>query len=251
VVENCGVNSTYILNGPDATYIAEGDLHEPKYSKMGVSATFWEVDEGSAYCTHALYLFPTSELKNKFTSNDPIAYTAIVSFLFGISIFLFVVYDKYITERQTKVEHKASKTDAIVSQLFPGQLRDMVIQNEDKVGGEGKELERADASGFFGVQGSKAMADFFPESTIMMADLAGFTAWSSIREPSQVFDLLESIFQAFDTIARQRGIFKVETVGDCYVAVAGVPKYRRDHAIAMARFARSCSKAFKETLRAL
>lgn len=44
--------------------------------------------------------------------------------------------------------------------------------------------------------------------------------------------------KAFDGIARKRRIFKVETVGDCYVAVAGVPDFRRDHAVAMARFAR-------------
>ena len=35
-------------------------------------------------------------------------------------------------------------------------------------------------------------------------------------------------------------MFKVETVGDCYVAVAGLPKPRADHHIAMARFANDC-----------
>lgn len=39
---------------------------------------------------------------------------------------------------------------------------------------------------------------------------------------------------------RKRGIFKIETVGDCYVAAAGVPEPRSDHAVAMARFASDC-----------
>jgi class 3 adenylate cyclase len=84
----------------------------------------------------------------------------------------------------------------------------------------------------------------------------------------QVFTLLETIFAAFDAIAKQRRIFKVETVGDCYVAAAGtsqnififcclwntldlrnfadtsllsgVPDPRPNHAVAMARFARDC-----------
>lgn len=43
-----------------------------------------------------------------------------------------------------------------------------------------------------------------------------FTAWSSTREPGHVFSLLESIYAAFDVIAKKRRIFKVETVGDCY-----------------------------------
>ncbi len=40
----------------------------------------------------------------------------------------------------------------------------------------------------------RPIADLFPETTIMFADIAGFTAWSSVREPSQVFTLLEKIY---------------------------------------------------------
>ena len=72
------------------------------------------------------------------------------------------------------------------------------------------------------------------------ADIAGFTAWSSTREPGQVFQLLETVYGAMDRIALRRGIFKVETVGDCYVAVCGLPEPREDHAVAMTRFARDC-----------
>jgi class 3 adenylate cyclase len=57
----------------------------------------------------------------------------------------------------------------------------------------------------------------------MFGDLVGFTAWSSVREPTQVFQLLETIYHAFDEVARRRRVFKVETVGDCYVAVVGLP----------------------------
>jgi hypothetical protein len=52
--------------------------------------------------------------------------------------------------------------------------------------------------------------------------------------------LLETIYGALDKIAKRRGIFKVETIGDCYVAVCGVPVPRDDHAVAMSRFARHC-----------
>ena len=68
------------------------------------------------------------------------------------------------------------------------------------------------------------MADFYPNTTIMMCDIAGFTAWSSARAPADVFRLLETIYGAFDDIARSEQVFKVETVGDCYVACAGLPK---------------------------
>jgi class 3 adenylate cyclase len=52
--------------------------------------------------------------------------------------------------------------------------------------------------------------------------------------------LLESIYSAFDTIAKKRKVFKVETIGDCYMAVVGLPEPRADHAVVMCRFARQC-----------
>jgi Adenylate and Guanylate cyclase catalytic domain len=65
--------------------------------------------------------------------------------------------------------------------------------------------------------GDEPIADLFPECTVMFADISGFTAWSSVREPAQVFKLLETIYQCFDRLAKKRGVFKVETIGDCYV----------------------------------
>jgi class 3 adenylate cyclase len=52
-----------------------------------------------------------------------------------------------------------------------------------------------------------------------------------------VFVLLETLYAAFDAIAGRHNIFKVETIGDCYVAVAGLPEPMKDHAVVMAKFA--------------
>jgi len=87
---------------------------------------------------------------------------------------------------------------------------------------------------------TKPIADLFTNATVINADISGFTAWSSTCEPTQVFILLETIYRAFDEIAAKRRIYKVETEGDCYVAVSGVPDSRKDHAVAMARFAVDC-----------
>jgi class 3 adenylate cyclase len=101
-------------------------------------------------------------------------------------------------------------------------------------GVDGKALQGTDGS----LTTTKPLADLFLDTTVMFADICGFTAWSSVREPSQVFLLLESVYRSFDQIAKRRRVFKVETVGDCYVAVAGLPDPRHDHAIMMARFSR-------------
>ena len=88
---------------------------------------------------------------------------------------------------------------------------------------------------------------------------ADFTSWSSTREPAQVFVLLQTIYQAFDVIAKRHKVFKVETIGtcrlhsevfshtglpniigDCHVAVTGLPNPQARHAVLMARFAWEC-----------
>ena len=81
------------------------------------------------------------------------------------------------------------------------------------------------------------IAEMFPHTTIIFADIVGFTAWSSQREPAQVFTLLETLYRRFDVVAKRLGVFKVETIGDCYVAVTGLPTPNKDHAVIMARFA--------------
>lgn len=73
-----------------------------------------------------------------------------------------------------------------------------------------------DASGVFT---TKPIADLFPSTTVMFADIVGFTAWSSTREPSQVFTLLETVYNAFDKIAQRRQVFKVETIGKTTVKI--------------------------------
>ena len=54
------------------------------------------------------------------------------------------------------------------------------------------------------------------------------------------------MYNSFDQIARHLGVFKVETIGDCYVAACGLPEARKDHAIVMARFARHCLDKLNE-----
>jgi class 3 adenylate cyclase len=74
---------------------------------------------------------------------------------------------------------------------------------------------------------------------------------SSFASIAQVFTLLETIFHAFDDAAKRRRVYKVETVGDCYVAVTGLPEPRSDHAVAMCRFAKECLKSFHRLSRQL
>lgn len=59
---------------------------------------------------------------------------------------------------------------------------------------------------------------FFLLRLLQTIDIAGFTKWSAARSPVEVFQYLEYIYGEFDEIAKRRGVFKVETIGDCYLA---------------------------------
>ena len=85
----------------------------------------------------------------------------------------------------------------------------------------------------------------------MFLDIANFTAWSSERAPSQVFRLLETLYHSFDAVGKKLGVFKVETIGDSYVAVCGLPQPRDNHAVVMAMFARQCLKRMAQLTREL
>lgn len=93
---------------------------------------------------------------------------------------------------------------------------------------------------------NKPIAKHFPSATVLFADIAGFTNWSATRSPHDVFELLESLFFLFDRAAAKREVFKVETIGDCYMAVCGIPNEDTAHASTMADFALDMLDAMEE-----
>lgn len=54
---------------------------------------------------------------------------------------------------------------------------------------------------------SEPIADMFPSTTIMFADIAGFTSWSTAHTPQHVFCLLEKLFKEFDRASKKLGVF--------------------------------------------
>ncbi|MGA8040226.1 MAG: adenylate/guanylate cyclase domain-containing protein [Acidimicrobiia bacterium] len=77
------------------------------------------------------------------------------------------------------------------------------------------------------------IADRFEECTVLFADLVGFTSHSARVPPERLVSELNTIFSAFDELVRVSGVEKIKTIGDGYMAVAGVPVPREDHLIAM------------------
>ncbi|SCA56138.1 putative Two-component hybrid protein, sensory box hisitidine kinase/adenylate cyclase [Candidatus Terasakiella magnetica] len=72
---------------------------------------------------------------------------------------------------------------------------------------------------------------FYPDSSILFADVVGFTQFVETAEPAMLIGMLNTYFARFDEIISQHGLEKVKTIGDAYMAVAGVPTMDRLHVL--------------------
>jgi len=73
------------------------------------------------------------------------------------------------------------------------------------------------------------IADHHAEATILFADIAGFTAMSTRMPADELVTMLNAVFTGFDQLARRHGVEKIKTIGDAYMAVAGLPEAVADH----------------------
>ena len=81
------------------------------------------------------------------------------------------------------------------------------------------------------------IADEFGEATVLFADLVGFTELAGRMPADELVALLDRVFARWDLLAAERGVEKIKTIGDAYMAAAGVPVHRPDHAEAIASLA--------------
>ena len=71
--------------------------------------------------------------------------------------------------------------------------------------------------------GERVIADRFEDSTLLIADIVGFTQMSSELSAEQIVELLNEIFSSLDVLVERHGLEKVKTIGDAYMVIGGVP----------------------------
>ena len=201
-----------------AIFIGEGDLSDPDYSHLTREINFpLPTTPLGGYCSYHFVVSPSSLFMEDNSSNLPIIFTIVVAGIFAIMVVTFFIYDMQVERRNKKMVNTAARSNAIVSSIFPSTFRDRLMAHKDE-----QRPQSGDSEGDLLLQPtkthlktflnanvdndddemllmtSKPIADLFTDTTIMFADIAGFTAWSSVREPSQVFILLETVYRAFD-----------------------------------------------------
>jgi class 3 adenylate cyclase len=259
VLENdLGQAVSYQINGPEVIFIGHGDQHDTTYDDLGKSVkiaeymlkasnpetrSFTAVDLNDDYLGYTLHIYPSTTYENIYITGEALQGTLVIAGIFGVVIGMFVIYDCCVQKRQKIVMDRAVRATAVVSSLYPETIRDQIINDDandvKQQPSRAQTFMRKSTEGI-GNGSSRPLASKHPACTVYFADLAGFTKWSSTRQPEQVFQLLEALFKEFDAAALRRGVFKVETIGDCYMAVTGLPQAQPDHALRMAKFAHDC-----------
>jgi class 3 adenylate cyclase len=110
-----------------------------------------------------------------------------------------------IREQTREIQCKNQENERLLLNILPGPIADRLKQGEEPI------------------------ADHFPEVTVLFSDIVGFTRLSSELPPAELVGVLDEVFSAFDESAHRLGIEKIKTIGDAYMAVAGLTHELDDH----------------------
>jgi class 3 adenylate cyclase len=136
------------------------------------------------------------------------------AFFYGASVVcvvtVLVVVFRYLVN---EIDEARRQADALLLNILPGPIADRLKQNP------------------------AAIADGYPEVTVLFADIVDFTRLSSHADPVEVVKVLNDIFSDFDDLAKQHGLEKIKTIGDAYMVAGGLPVTRDDHCDAVVSFA--------------
>uniref|UniRef100_A0A8D1TUB7 guanylate cyclase n=1 Tax=Sus scrofa TaxID=9823 RepID=A0A8D1TUB7_PIG len=97
-------------------------------------------------------------------------------------------------------------------------------------------------------EGRKVAAGEFKTCTILFSDVVTFTTICAACEPIQIVNMLNSMYSKFDRLTSVHEVYKVETIGDAYMVVGGVPVPIGSHAQRVANFALGMRLSAKEVM---
>ena len=117
-----------------------------------------------------------------------------------------------IEERTQSYLEEKEKCENLLHELLPPSVADKLIQQET------------------------VAAESFPAVTIYFSDIVGFTNISVESTPMEIVDLLNDLYTCFDSIIQYFDVYNVETIGDAYMVVSGLPESNgQNHAPEIAR----------------
>jgi adenylate cyclase len=145
--------------------------------------------------------------------------------IFGPSITTFALLEHFVRSRDRAhrlLSAEQERSETLLLSIFPQAIAERL------------KVSRA------------VIAERSEEVSVLFADLIGFTPIAERLPAEEVVVLLDEIFSGFDELVARYGLEKIKTIGDGYLAAAGIPMPRADHAEAAARLALAMRQALAE-----
>merc|ERR550532_3141260 len=111
--------------------------------------------------------------------------------------------------QQKKLADVMKKSDDLISQMLPKQVADELAKGKT----------------------NQEICQTYDMVTMLFSDIVTFTVICSKLKPLQVVQLLNNMYTLFDFLCDQNAVYKVETIGDAYLIVAGCPNKAANHAL--------------------
>ena len=118
-----------------------------------------------------------------------------VMFLNGFTFYNREYHQREINNLEKIANKEIKDTEDLVSNLMPAHVYRKVKDPEN----------------------TEAITENLTETTLLYADVCGFTAWCSTKKPVEVVSGLSELFAKFDKLCLKYQAYKVCTIGDCYV----------------------------------
>ena len=187
-----------------------GDMHSPSHDDMMAESKLnhlsqappdaGEETNAAIRCAYGIRVYPTQALEDEYVDNEPVEFVLFLVVLFLFTTSAFLIYDCIVQRRHRLVMKKAREQTAVVSSLFPQAVREAlpsILAKKDRETPNEKTFHASEHPTNGDIQytmdDSVPVADLYPNCTVLFCDIAGFTSWSSAREPTAVFKLLETM----------------------------------------------------------
>ena len=130
----------------------------------------------------------------------------------GVSLVNFVLQQYFLGQKERTLallEIERNKSDGLLLNILPEEIAGVLRD------------------------GGAVPPERFDAVTVLFADIVGFTPLAATLEPVDMVEVLNEVFLYFDGLVESYGVEKIKTIGDSYMAAAGVPIRRTDHAEVM------------------